>query len=136
MNKALFRQIHHARHALALTVAVGVLGMAVTIAHMVLLSRIVGRVRVPARLGERRRAAGHRADHPALDGPGRPLRGRAHPAAVDGARTHERTLSGCPAGLTDLESLWPGRSRAGEDRARERRLPRYHPQSAALRGSV
>ncbi|HKC72658.1 MAG TPA: thiol reductant ABC exporter subunit CydD, partial [Chloroflexota bacterium] len=44
MNKALFRQIHHARHALALTVAVGVLGMAVTIAQMVLLSRIVGRV--------------------------------------------------------------------------------------------
>jgi ATP-binding cassette subfamily C protein CydD len=44
MNKALFRHIHHARHTLALTVAVGVLGMAVTIAHMVLLSRIVGRV--------------------------------------------------------------------------------------------
>src|SRR5205807_702719 len=43
MNKALLRQIHHARHALALTVAVGVLGMAVTIAQMVLLSRIVGR---------------------------------------------------------------------------------------------
>jgi ATP-binding cassette, subfamily C, bacterial CydD len=44
MNKALLRQIHHARHALALTIAMGVLGMAVTIAHMVLLSRIVGRV--------------------------------------------------------------------------------------------
>jgi ATP-binding cassette subfamily C protein CydD len=44
MNRALFRQIHDARHALALTVTVGVLGMAVTIAHMVLLSRIVGRV--------------------------------------------------------------------------------------------
>src|ERR671933_531522 len=44
MNRALFRQIHDARHALALTVAVGVLGMAVTIAHMVLLSRIVSRV--------------------------------------------------------------------------------------------
>jgi ATP-binding cassette subfamily C protein CydD len=44
MNRALFLQIHHARHALALTVAVGVLGMAVTIAYMVLLSRIVGRV--------------------------------------------------------------------------------------------
>src|SRR5919204_4595799 len=44
MNNALFRQIHHVRHALALTVGVGVLGMAVTIAHMVLLSRIVGRV--------------------------------------------------------------------------------------------
>jgi ATP-binding cassette, subfamily C, bacterial CydD len=44
MNRALFRQIHDARHALALTVGVGVLGMAVTIAHMVLLSRIVGRV--------------------------------------------------------------------------------------------
>jgi ATP-binding cassette, subfamily C, bacterial CydD len=44
MNRALFRQIHDARHALALTVAVGVLGMAVTIAQMLLLSRIVGRV--------------------------------------------------------------------------------------------
>jgi len=44
MNTALFRQIHHARHALTLAVAVGVLGMAVTIAHMVLLSRIVARV--------------------------------------------------------------------------------------------
>jgi ATP-binding cassette, subfamily C, bacterial CydD len=44
MNRALFRQMHHARHALALTVAVGILGMAVTIAYMVLLSRIVARV--------------------------------------------------------------------------------------------
>src|SRR5919201_808468 len=44
MNKALFRQIHHARRALALTVTIGVLGAVVTIAQMVLLSRIVGRV--------------------------------------------------------------------------------------------
>src|SRR5256885_13677264 len=44
MNRALIRQTHHARLALALTVAVGVLGATATIAQMVLLSRIVGRV--------------------------------------------------------------------------------------------
>jgi ATP-binding cassette, subfamily C, bacterial CydD len=44
MNKGLLRHLQQARQALALTVVGGVLGAIATIAQMVLLSRIVGRV--------------------------------------------------------------------------------------------